>query len=61
MYIALSIFITLLHTREYIMYLTYLYLGSTSLMNAVLRNSRTDTIKILLEHGAKVNTKDNAG
>ena len=45
---------------ESIMYGIYLYLGKTSLMYAA-ENGNTDTVKILLEHGADVNTKDNSG
>ena len=45
---------------ESIMYWMYLYLGRTSLMYAAW-NGNTDTVKILLEHGAEVNTKDNSG
>ena len=37
-----------------------LYLGKTSLMSGA-ENGRTDTVKILLEHGADINTKDNSG
>ena len=43
-----------------LVYLIYLYLGRTSLMYAA-ENGNTDTVKILLEHGAEVNTKDKDG
>ena len=42
------------------MHRIYLYLGKTSLMYAA-ENGNTDTVKILLEHGADINTKDNSG
>ena len=45
---------------ESIMYSIYLHIGRTSLMNAA-RSGNTDTVKILLEHGAEVNTKDKDG
>ena len=38
----------------------YLYLGKTCLMYAAKRGN-TDTVKILLEHGADVNNKDKDG
>ena len=37
-----------------------LYLGKTSLMYAAV-NVKTETVRILLEHGADVNTSDNDG
>ena len=37
-----------------------LYIGKTSLMKAAMRG-RTETVKILLEHGADINTKDKDG
>ena len=39
----------------------YLYLGMTSLHYAVGQDGHTDIVKTLLDHGANVNTKDNAG
>ena len=42
------------------MYLIYLYLGRTSLMYAAW-DGYTEIVKILLEHGADVNTKDYEG
>ena len=36
------------------------YLGRTSLMKAAAYGN-TETVKILLEHGADINTKDNDG
>ena len=39
------------------MYLLYLYLGRTSLMYAA-QHGNTDTVKILLEHGADVNIRE---
>ena len=47
----------------------YLYLGKTSLMYAAkesrgryaAESRNTDTVQMLLEHGADVNTKDNSG
>ena len=45
---------------EYIMYLLYLNLGKTILMYAAeYRN--TDIVRILIEHGPDVNTKDKDG
>ena len=38
----------------------YLYLGMTSLIYAVQFNN-IEIVKILLENGADVNTKDNSG
>ena len=40
--------------------LIYLYLGMTSLHYAA-EDGYTDIVKILLDHGANVNTKDNIG
>ena len=37
-----------------------LYIGKTSLIETTMR-SRTEIVKILLEHGADVNTKDKDG
>ena len=37
-----------------------LYIGKTSLMEAAMWG-KSDTVKILLEHGAEVNTKDKYG
>ena len=45
---------------ESIMYWMYLYLGRTSLMDAA-KKGNTETVKILLEHGADVNARDNYG
>ena len=42
------------------MYLIYLYLGRTSLIYAAWVGY-TEIVKILLEHGADVNTKDYEG
>ena len=42
------------------MYLIYLYLGYTSLMYAAW-NGKTETVRLLLDHGADVNHKDNDG
>ena len=42
------------------MYIIYLYLGKTSLMYAA-QYGYTETVRILLEHGANVNYKENDG
>ena len=42
------------------MYLIYLNLGETNLMKAA-QSGNTETVKIFLEHGADVNTKDDRG
>ena len=39
------------------MYLEYLYLGRTSLM-AAAEKGNTEVVRLLLEHGAHVNHKD---
>ena len=53
------------------MYRIYLYIGMTSLMYAAdqtigmygnaAESRKTDTVKILVEYGADINTKDNSG
>ena len=51
--------------KIYIINLMYLYLGYTSLMQAINYyygiGDETATVRILLEHGADVNTKDGDG
>ena len=42
------------------MYLKYLYLGETSLMVAA-EKGKTEVVRLLLEHKAHVNHKDNYG
>ena len=42
------------------MFNLFLYLGKTSLMVAA-ENGNTDTVKMIIEHGADINTKDNDG
>ena len=42
------------------MYLIYLYLGRTSLMHAAYHGNR-ETVRILLDHGADINHKDDEG
>ena len=49
--------ITVLYTIKYILNPICLYLGRTSLM----LNGKTDAMRILLEHGADVNAKDEQG
>ena len=46
--------------RQPITLLLYFCLGKNSLIHAV-KNENTDVVKILLEHGADVNSKDNDG
>ena len=43
--------------QKYIIHSICLYLGGTSLMLAAM-NDHTDTVRILLEYGADVNTKN---
>ena len=43
--------------KIYIIHSICLYLGETSLMYAAMFGN-TDTVRILLEHGADVNAKD---
>ncbi len=49
-----------LHIYIFITISIWIYLGWTSLHLAVL-DGYTDTVKILLDHGANVSTKDNDG
>ena len=59
-YLYISIYLTINHNNKYIINLIYLYLGWTSLMWAA-RKGYTEVVKLLLEHGAAVNYKDNDG
>ena len=52
--------ITILTTIKYIINSICLYLGMTSLMYAAMWD-KTDTVRILSDHGADLNAKDNNG
>ena len=53
--LSINISITVLCKTEYVM-----YLGTSSLMEAA-KNGNTDIVKLLLEHEADVNAKNNYG